>query len=339
MALEFFTSFEYDTADLVSPTRFNASLNVTYTGQAKSGLRSLQCTAASQASSKLGLAQLPTRIFGFDFLWTGTERRSFLSCLDNVTPQVGLMLDTNGQLIAVRGGLINGFDGTPLGNSGTNLMVTNHWYQITMEVTIDPTAGVFKVYVDNNLWVNVTGANTRTTGNTYQDGFTLGGTNGALYIDNFYCLNTTGGIRTTRITGYKMITLFCTPGNGANVGFTPSTGADRGAMVDDALPDRGTTYNRSTVAGNKDTYLHGPMNNNNGAIFGVQVAPFLQQGGGADAQAIIRTGTTDNLGPTFSVTGTYGYQAHGIWERNPSTSADWTEAQVDATEVGVRHTS
>jgi hypothetical protein len=123
------------------------------------------------------------------------------------------------------------------------------------------------------------------------------------------------------------------PGAGTHQGWTPLTGTDHGAMVDESAPDGDTTYNTASAAAT-DSYLHSALTLT-GAINGVQVNPYWRKtdAGTCTARTIVRTGGTTYPGTTQSPLTTYSVMPEVV-ERNPNTAADWLAAAVNAAEFG-----
>jgi len=122
---------------------------------------------------------------------------------------------------------------------------------------------------------------------------------------------------------------------GASAAWVPNAGANYAACDDDTY-DGDTSYVESSTAGAIDTYAMADLPATAGAVLAVMTHLWAEKtdAGTRTVRPVLRvaganyTGTSRNLGNTYAE---YG-QVH---ELNPATSAAWTPAAVNASEVGV----
>jgi hypothetical protein len=257
--------------------------------------------------------------------------------------QVGLRLTTTGNIGVYRNCAIGASSGTQLGSDSANALTANTWYYIELVTTTDNSTGTVAVYVNGSVsgWINLTGQDTQQSANAYTNAFALGCSSNAVnqYFDDVYTVSGSGGTHTTRLGDVKCVAVNASTGDGAVAQFTPSTGTDNGAMVDETTPDGDTTYNASAAAGNIDTYAF-PAIGVSGTIYGLNIHNWVLKtdAGTCDAQSVARISSTNYLGTQTGVSTSYGYLSE-LYEQSPATTAAWTEAEIDGAEFGVKHTA
>lgn len=121
-------------------------------------------------------------------------------------------------------------------------------------------------------------------------------------------------------------------GGGAETSWSPSAGANW-QCVDEVPPNDDTDYVQTSIIGARDTYNFEDVIGDPTAI---QVCSYVRKtgAGAASLSAITRQGGVDYDGPAQGLAGTdYAYLLQP-YDTNPSTSAQWTKAQMDAGEWG-----
>lgn len=357
MALEFFTGFDhYATADLlagVTPrfTSATASVVTIQSTIARNGGQALRCNGSTAHAVRAGLSDAATRWVGFAFYTSSLAaslNEAFFAMGD--ATHGSLIYNGGGAHISLRftsGGILQVYRGKDVGATGvgtllgasTNTLAATTWYFIEVKATIDNSAGVVEVWVNGAQWINLTGQDTRAGGGAFCNAFALSCPSGGMftYYDDIYSLSTTGGAQTSRLGDVKCTAVVASAGDGAAAQFTPSTGTDNGAMVDEATPDGDTTYNASAAAGNVDTYAFAALGTT-GPILGLNLHNHVRKtdAGTCDAEPVVRIGGTNYTGTAVPVSQTAGYLTQ-LYETSPATVAAWTAGEVDGAEFGVRH--
>jgi hypothetical protein len=228
--------------------------------------------------------------------------------------------------------------------TGITVLPMNSWVYVEFKGVIHDTAGSYEVHIDGVAEASLTNAgpvDTRNAGATGQwDRVSVlpTSTGWTSFVDDFYLCDLSGTSRNDFLGPIKIDTLMPQPGNGTNVGFTPSTGTDHGALVDENPPNT-TDYNGGATVGLKDTYnLTNPTLS--GAILGIQVNMYAAKSdvGGRKVVSVVRVGGTDYDGsPDLPLITTFQYVSQ-VRSQNPGTSADWTVADVTALEAGMKVT-
>jgi hypothetical protein len=106
-------------------------------------------------------------------------------------------------------------------------------------------------------------------------------------------------------------------GNGDLTDFTPSTGTDHGAMVDENPPNDDTDYTTGDTAGQQDCYQY-PSLALTGAILGIQTNLYAKKtdAGARTVAPIVRLGSTTYVGVAVAPATSYSYLT-AIRELNP----------------------
>lgn len=355
MALEYLHGYnDIATADLtVGPTpAFSTISSATVQGTTKRhGNHALGFSSAAGYAFKTGLSSASTRILGFAFrvdslasqnghcfATMGIGSPIYVGGSEQV--HVSLCLTSTGALQVYNGRPLSHTNasgtGTSLGSASSQTLSAGQWYYIEIVATFHASTGSVEVWVDGVRWLNITGADTVDGSTATADTIAFAATaTASTYYDDVYSVSGTGGIRTTRLGPIKVLTNIVETGAGANDDFTRSTGADTGALLDDATPDGNSTYVESTSIGNKVTNTL-PAYTASGQVLAVQVRLQVQKTDVAarEATPLLRVNGTDYQGTQTPLTTTYGELVH-IFEESPDTSNDFTDSEISGAEAGL----
>lgn len=155
-------------------------------------------------------------------------------------------------------------------------------------------------------------------------------------FDDIYCADTTGPApRNTFLGDCRVQTIYPTAA-GNSTTWTPNTATNWQDVKEPFVPDNDTTYVSSSTPGAVDTYTTGDLDALTGTIFGVQVNVYARKddAGTRIVAPVIRQGGTDYVGSNIGLTTTYA-SSRQIYQQDP-TGADWTIANVNADEFGVK---
>lgn len=223
----------------------------------------------------------------------------------------------------------------------------NTWYHVILAVTIHPSAGTVDLYIDSVNKLSLTGQNTRNTANSVWTGFYATaaiGSSAPIWMTDIYCLDGRDGTLNgqqaafnTALGDRKIEFLKAQAGNGSNVGWTPSTGVDHGANVDDVAPNDTTDYNSAATSGLKDSYNLVDLASTNVNIDAVAPLINLAKGdaGAKQYKPGIRIGGIDYLGTAQEVPSLGGFRyLMEIMTIDPSTgNTSFLPADINAAEV------
>jgi len=351
MALEWMSGFDHMTEAQLSlglfTTNNGADVSPIY---ARTGSRSLSIASTIGNCFRLGLSNAATRIIGFGLLQTDVSIANgrIIFAFGDGTPvtdgnaQVSMGLNADGSISIYSGrGLNANSGGNLLGTSGTGIFPSSlQWYYVEIVATFHGSTGAVQVFVNNVSILTLTNQDTTATANAYANAFGFGAQSspGILYFDDVYVLSGTGGVRTTRLGAVRVVGLAAAAGDGSVAQFTPSSGSDNGAMVDETpTPDGDSTYNESGTVGLIDTYNFAAIGLT-GTVLGLQVKNYAKvDSGAASVRAVQRIGSTNYFNSVVALTTGYGYGPLEISEQSPATATNYTVAEIDAAEFGIEH--
>jgi len=250
--------------------------------------------------------------------------------------------------------LWNTDDGVAVYNAaGTRLALYEHImssgiHHVETKVYSNASAGTVTVKIDGLEIISLTGANTSgnditsvTLGNTARcsvegDVIDIYGDSlrGWAYFDNIYIADDLQG---------ELASYLIKPESDDSVQWTPSTGADNYAMVDEVGSDGDTTYVETTTAGYKDFYefedLPGTVTTINGVSV-VVVAKKVDPSGLTQVQLLAEQDASEyEVGDAFTLTTEYPENFSEAQCRVFSTCPDgtaWTPAKLNAIKWGIK---
>lgn len=154
-------------------------------------------------------------------------------------------------------------------------------------------------------------------------------------IDDVYLADLLGATNNDFL-GNVHITTTVPDADGYYQEWTPKTGIDHFAMVDDAVVDDEVTYNYTRDAGARDSYSMLPMPSDVTTVLSARVNAVMRSNSTdvRRAQLLTRQGGADYYSPSFSLS--RDWQMYSWLLNQDPTNTDWTPAQVDADEFGVR---
>jgi len=226
--------------------------------------------------------------------------------------------------------------GTTVLATTTATYAADSWWYLELKTLLHASAGTYELRIDGTSVLSATGVATISSGAATWTRARIGSVwTGALptFFDDFYVCDGSGATRNDWLGPQKVESVLAIPGAGTHQAWTPLSGTDHGAMVDEAAPDGDTTYNAASAAV-KDSYLHAALTLT-GAINGVQLNPYWRKtdAGACTARTLVRTGGTTYPGTTQTPLTTYSVMPEVV-ELNPNTAADWTISAFNAAEVG-----
>jgi hypothetical protein len=265
----------------------------------------------------------------FAFLYRPTSAATseqMLSVYNGATPLVHIRrYATTGLIYAYRGAA------TSLDN-GSKVLATNTTYLIEVRFKIDNAAGRIEVKVDNIQDIDFTGDTY--DANAQFDKVRLGNGPSAsyttyAYFDNFI-MDDAAWIGDTKIQAVVPT------GAGTTTGWTPSAG-NNWACVDEK-PASDVDYVSINVNDITDTYAAGNLTGTIGTVKCVQVQSRMRTDGAPtpnNVKLVIRSGAADYLSGDKAVSSSEK-SLWNLWETDPADAAAWTEADVNAMEIGVK---
>lgn len=268
--------------------------------------------------------------FGFRTAAIPSSPRYLANFLDAGTNQLGLRINADGTLSIYRGQSV-------LLGSSVSAISAGTWYWVEFKALINNSTGTAEVRVNGVSWIALTGQDTQQTANATANRFNLEGSSlTTFYFDDFYCGD--GASPASDFLGdSRIVTVIASSGDGTLADFTPSSGTDNGAMVDDATPDGDTTYNASATAGHRDSYNFAALGVS-GTVHGLQLNNIVRKSdaGARTVNGFARIGSTNYDGTNVVGPSDASYSdVREIWETSPATASAWTVSEIDGAEFGL----
>lgn len=229
-----------------------------------------------------------------------------------------LLITSSGALQARR-------NGTELGVTSAGLIAINTWYYIEAEFVRDASAGSFKVWLNGVQVLNLTAIN---TGASDINEIRMGNTGNNVSLDDLYVTDAATKLGEVRIDA------LAPTADTATKGWTASSGSDNYAMVDEQPFSTSDYVTGST--GDKDYYDFADLSFDPASIFAVQVTTLAKKDD-ATARTFrgnIKSSSSEGNGATRGL-GTSYVMYPDIFETDPNGGGAWTQASVNAAQVGI----
>lgn len=244
------------------------------------------------------------------------------------TGHVGLRMMANGAITLWRGS-------TQVATSAAGVVFANTWHYLELSATINSTTGTITARVDGVQVVTFTG-NTKAGGtNNSIDRLELSNLNGVGYFDDVYIADDTGAAPWNDFLGDVRVQTIKPSAAGSSTQLAPAGSANNWDNVNE-LPYSSADYNSSATAGQRDLYAMEDLAALTTTVYGVQVTSTAHKTDSAvrSVKNLVKSGAT----VTASATKTLAISPtllSSIYQANPTTSAQWTPAEVNAMETGV----
>lgn len=293
-----------------------------------------------------------TLFCGFGFRYAYTPTTIFFLCFGDQGVgqgqcQIGITLNSGGTLSAwrnassasnsMRPGSVTTSGCVLLGSTPISLAI-NQWNYIEVLVVIGHGDGTVKIDINGVEAMNLPPQDTQFTPTAAVNVIALAGgrSTDRHAFDDLYVGDTAAGDDVSFLLGpQRVLTNVAQPGNGSLNNFTPSTGTDHGAVVDDPTPNADVDYNFSSTVGHRDSYHFPPM-----PLFGriraIQASQWVRTSeSGARAVAnFVRVKGINHDGSPTGIDTTYR-AVRNIWTHSPDTGLDWTVPEIDQAEFGI----
>lgn len=219
----------------------------------------------------------------------------------------------------------------------------NQWNYIEVKARIHSDSGYFEIRINGIPALTLPNVNTQWTSNEGANVFAIGGSesftlgNYCAFDDLYFADSVIGDGVIDFLGPQRVATVRSAPGGaGAHAAWTPSAGSDHAAMVDDLAPNGDVDYVTTTTVGARDSYKFQQISLA-GSVVAVQTTQWarLSQTGTGKLNSFARIGSGEHDGPDMVMGDTYRGLKQ-IWTKSPATTNDWTIAEINAAEFGVR---
>lgn len=330
MALVGWNSFYYDTRGWYLP---NVSQVL---GAGQNSIAALRISGGTFRAAIYGHVSKTEVIYGFCIRPTdlnfGVLKR-FIELNVSGTTYLSLHGDTDGAIKAIQQN-----NGSEYGRTATGLMAAGVETYIELRVKWSTTVGEIEIRLNGSPTpaLSLTGLNLLVASNNeFQFGSDSSTT---IDMSAWYMLDVTGPAPLNDFLGHIRYGILNPSGNGNASEFDGSDGnsTDNYLLVDDgSSPDDATTYVSSSTLNERDTYAMGDLPTASTIIYAV--CPVLRarksDAGTRAVAAVVRRSGVDYPGDD-SYLGLSWDNARTALTVDPSTAAAWTDAGVNAIELG-----
>jgi hypothetical protein len=329
----FMDSFDhYATGDVLMKWTSANTMAINATG--RNGTNGLQLTSQNGYVAKTLDAQSTWRMGAAWQSPSPTDgNAAIFNLVDSTIVHIELGCDASGHLAVYRGRRNAG--GTVLG-VGTTVLSPNTWYYVELHAVIHDTTGAVTVRLNEVAEITLTNQDTRNGGNASADIAVVGyGINfTTTSYDDVYILN---GSDASAFWGDVRVQSIFPTAEGNSSAWTPSTGTDNSALVDETAPNGDTDYTSSSTTSQKDTFVTSNVTPTSGTVKAVQwLADVRKDDAGARTVCpVYRHSSTDYDGTAQSVLSSYTYLRETTL-LNPGTGSAWTISDVNAAEFGIK---
>jgi hypothetical protein len=267
--------------------------------------------------------------YGGTYTWWVPDSAYFVSDVNGTTIQSINISDTgagSGNIAASWGSYTGG------------TVPSNTWISLQFHAVISATVGVWQIRMNGVMIANYTGIN---TGTTPIGGFNLHSVFQPHTFDNWWVMNTLGTHSNTWPVGPMIVQTVAPTGDGTYQQWTPSTGSTHYSLVNEMPSNDDTNYVYAASPGSVDTYTTpGATTSSAGivnSIHAVQVintfdkedVPPNRLRGVVYSNGVMTQGSND----VTAVKGIYKVVTN-IFDNDPYTSGQWTQASLTAAEIG-----
>lgn len=338
MALRFIDGFDHYAIPSQIPLKYTSyndsgsSIGITTMTGRRAGSTALFFRTSSDF---IGMTFDPqsTWIIGFALYMVSTETTELLRFTDETgTIQGALSIGNDGTIRVYRNSVTSG---TLLATS-TNALPILTWNYIEVKLTIADSGGNWEVRVNESTWLNFTGDTKQSATLSTATRIQIWGRGSDNGIDDLYICDGTGSANNSFLGDVRIDTVRPI-GAGNYSEFSKQGSASNWDNLDDTTLDSDSTYNYSNTVGQRDTLDCGNLPAITGGIFGVQVnmAARKDDAGGRTFRSLTRVSGTDYEGDSQNVGTDYRYFRQ-IIEKNPNTTAAWTESEINTAEFGYK---
>lgn len=225
---------------------------------------------------------------------------------------------------------------TLLGTTEADVVGFSSWSYIELKVYVHDSNGTVDVRVNGVSKLSLSSQDTAYNGTTIS--IAGCGYGAYYYVDDFYICDTSGSTNNDFL-GDVCVDAHYPTAEGATHDWTPSTGANNAALIDETAPNT-TDYNSTSTLNAVDTFMIEDLKNTGSNLLGVQLnlCHSKEDAGDCLIAPVSRPVSTDipgtDVAPSLS---SYVYNTT-MYEVNPGNSAPWTESAFNATEFGYKKT-
>jgi hypothetical protein len=154
------------------------------------------------------------------------------------------------------------------------------------------------------------------------------------YYDDIYFLDASGSVNNDFL-GPRKVSVIRPNAAGDDTDWTPDSGNNHD-RVKEAVLDGDTSYVETGTTNDQDLYNYEPTVDLT-EVSGIQIMTEAKVTAGAmELQTISKSGTTEDAHSCGTIISTDYVTCVAVGELNPDTSLQWTPAEIDAAQFGVK---
>jgi len=271
----------------------------------------------------------------------GTASRGIIEFyLNSSGAQCSLALNNNGQIRFVR----SEGNATSVNNTlfvSPNALPLNEWVHVEFKVYIANSGGYGELRVNGNVEATISNIDTQDESNGGCDLLRVGNvyTNvtayapGAILIDNFVCWDASGTQNNDFLGEVEVATLF--PNADVDItDWTPSSGSDGYAMIDEDAPDGDDTYIYSDVEDAVAQFELSSLPSGNMKILAVQPMALARKDDSGERGIQIGVVSDEEVAEADPFMLGLGYAVtKKVFEIDPATDLSWEKSAVNALQI------
>jgi hypothetical protein len=299
-------------------------------------------TLANSNYLGVGFTGSATIFFNSSFYVNAVIETGLAFFYDSAVEHLSVMLHTDGKIYVYRGS-----DAGTLLATSTLITSFNEWHHIEIKVTINNTTGVVIVKIDGIEFINISGVDTQNGGTANCNLVSLGWTYSALsnvtpaynkLVGEVIIFDSAGSYFNDFQGNLACVVMPPTSDVTPN-DFTPSTGADHYAMVDETVHDDDTTYLESSTNAHQEMFAPDSLPANVTALHGVVVENVSKKTDVNDntISNVLKVNTTETVSTAAGITSDYIFNRN-VYESNPDSAAAWALADWPDIIFGVKNT-
>jgi hypothetical protein len=158
-------------------------------------------------------------------------------------------------------------------------------------------------------------------------------------IDDLYVLDTSGSLNNDFLGDVRVDAHYPVTPDGTNHAWTPSTGSDNFAMVDEVTPNI-TDYNSTNTPDAVDTFHMEAFKNSGASIKGLQLSLYhsKEDAGACLVAPVTLTHATEYVGDNVAPSESSYLYNRTCQDANPYSGVGWSESEFNVVEVGYKKT-
>lgn len=219
------------------------------------------------------------------------------------------------------------------------ILTTDTWYHFEWKVLVHQSAGSYDIRIDGSSVLSASGLDTQDSDNAINfirfGSQRSGGALTEALMDDLYILNSDGSVLNDFLGVNNVVRVYYPDADAGPNQFTPSTGVDHYALVDETDEDF-ADYLDGVTATDREAFSMQPVGSGTFKAVMQEALIKTNSSGVRNVRQVVESGVTTSNGTTKAISDPNNPVAlRRILETDPDTSLSWTEAGINAAEFGV----